>query len=101
MSDKNLSLEVKYNPQKDLMLGISGMCIFAFFIPASISLFLIFIGQAEAGEFTLGLTKAFGVTISQISLTGAIIFLPIGLFGIYFLLLVATGKNQKVTTSEE
>jgi hypothetical protein len=101
MSDKKISLEVKYDSQKDLIVGISGMSIFAFFIPAAISLFLVFIGQVEAGDFTLALAKTFSVTINQISLVGSIVSLPIGLFGIYSLYLVATGKNQKVTTTEE
>ena len=87
--------------KKNLLIGISGMTIFAFFIPAAISLFLVFIGQSEAGDWTLSLAKTFGTTVKQISLAGSIVSLPIGLFGIYSLYLVATGKNQKDITSKE
>lgn len=100
MTNKNLSLKVEYDPQKDLIVGISGMTIFALFMSASISLFLVFIGKAEAGELTIDLAKTFSASISQFSLVGSIISLPIGLFGIYSLYLVATGKNQKLTSKE-
>lgn len=37
------------------------------------------ISQAEAGNYTISLAEDFGATISQITLVGAIVFLPVGL----------------------
>jgi hypothetical protein len=94
MTDKNLPEKREYDSQKDLVLGISGMTIFAFFVPTSIALFLVFLGSAEAGVMTIDLAKLFGITIKQFSLMGSIVSLPIGFFGLYCLYLVASGRSQ-------
>ena len=43
------------------------MTIFAFFISAAISFFLVFIGQTEPVDLTLGLSKTLGATVNQVS----------------------------------
>lgn len=94
MSNDSALLDREYDSQKDLVVGISGITIFAFFISAAISLLLVFTGYTEERDGLIKLANLIGVTVEQFSLVGSIISFPIGLFGLYSLYLVASGKNQ-------
>ena len=95
MPNKDLPLEIQSDPMKDFAVGIAGMTIFAFFIPSGFSLALVFLRFAEPGGWAIDLAKFFGITVSQFSLVGSLIALPIGCLGLYSLYLIAIGKSQK------